>query len=237
MSDQSSMYWDDSDKTEFVVPDDVADVTYRLNGGRIPIDHSHALAEAMLSLLPWMSEEPLAGIHCIHIPEAGNGWMRPDRETEGLVYLSKRTRMTLRLPKHRLTDSEVLEGQVMRLGDAEISIGKKSNIKPLSSLTTVFSRFVVCDPNESEAGFVERAAGQLREQLDIRVRKMLPGKLVKIATPDGDIATRSLMLAGIEPEESVRLQQQGLGPHRLLGCGLFIPHKGIDAVYKKESDE
>ncbi|NCA73146.1 MAG: type I-MYXAN CRISPR-associated protein Cas6/Cmx6, partial [Sphingobacteriia bacterium] len=31
-------------------------------------------------------------------------------------------------------------------------------------------------------------------------------------------------------EESIRLQREGLGPHRGLGCGLFIPHKGIDPV-------
>jgi hypothetical protein len=29
----------------------------------------------------------------------------------------------------------------------------------------------------------------------------------------------------------VRLQKQGIGESRNLGCGIFIPHKGIDAVY------
>jgi CRISPR/Cas system CSM-associated protein Csm4 (group 5 of RAMP superfamily) len=42
------------------------------------------------------------------------------------------------------------------------------------------------------------------------------------------------MLADLKPEESLRLQQQGLGPHRLMGCGIFIPHKGIDAVHKPQ---
>ena len=38
------------------------------------------------------------------------------------------------------------------------------------------------------------------------------------------------MIDGIEPTESVLLQQQGLGAGRNFGCGLFLPHKGIDAV-------
>jgi len=53
--------------------------------------------------------------------------------------------------------------------------------------------------------------------------------------PDGSIFTRSLMVADLEPEQSVRLQQIGLGEGRTIGCGLFIPHKGIKAV--KETDE
>jgi len=42
--------------------------------------------------------------------------------------------------------------------------------------------------------------------------------------------TRSLMLADLTVEEAVKLQQQGLGADRKLGCGLFIPHKGINPV-------
>jgi hypothetical protein len=39
------------------------------------------------------------------------------------------------------------------------------------------------------------------------------------------------MVADLEAEESVALQQQGLGQGRMLGCGLFVPHKGIDTVF------
>jgi len=42
------------------------------------------------------------------------------------------------------------------------------------------------------------------------------------------------MIADLEVEESLRLQQKGLGPYRYLGCGLFIPHKGIDDIRKKK---
>jgi len=38
------------------------------------------------------------------------------------------------------------------------------------------------------------------------------------------------MLDGIDVEQSVLLQQRGIGAGRLLGCGLFLPHKGIDAI-------
>ena len=52
-----------------------------------------------------------------------------------------------------------------------------------------------------------------------------------IRTDAENIFTRSLMIADLKPDESVRLQKQGIGEGRNLGCGIFVPHKGIDAVY------
>jgi hypothetical protein len=39
------------------------------------------------------------------------------------------------------------------------------------------------------------------------------------------------MIADLKTDESLALQQFGLGEGRKLGCGLFLPHRGIDAVY------
>ena len=41
----------------------------------------------------------------------------------------------------------------------------------------------------------------------------------------GDFVGYSLMLDGLTPVHAQHLMEQGLGPHRLWGCGLFIPHK------------
>jgi hypothetical protein len=38
------------------------------------------------------------------------------------------------------------------------------------------------------------------------------------------------MVADLRKVESVTLQEQGIGEHRLLGCGLFLPQKGIESV-------
>ena len=59
---------------------------------------------------------------------------------------------------------------------------------------------------------------------------MMSGRTTTLSFPQGPISTRSLMVDGIEAAESVRLQQQGIGDGRHYGCGLFLPHKGIDAV-------
>ncbi len=41
------------------------------------------------------------------------------------------------------------------------------------------------------------------------------------------------MIADLEPMEAIRLQEAGIGEGRLMGCGLFVPHKGIK--HAKES--
>ena len=69
----------------------------------------------------------------------------------------------------------------------------------------------------------------------VSCRKMLGGISHTLAFPDAPVVTRSLMVADLEPEQSVHLQQVGLGEGRTFGCGLFLPHKGIKAV-KEEND-
>jgi CRISPR-associated protein Cas6 len=116
--------------------------------------------------------------------------------------------------------------------DGEILIVGAGKAKPLSKETTLFARYVALDmaaSAEDEGAFLDAAARALKE-MDIRVRKALCGKTHPLATPDGPLLTRSLMLAGLTPDESIRLQQQGLGLHPMLGCGIFIPHKGIAPV-------
>ena len=72
-----------------------------------------------------------------------------------------------------------------------------------------------------------------KKQLDsigIGECSLVCGRSTQVATPDSTLLARSLMLAGLSREESLSLQQQGLGAGRKLGLGLFIPHKSIDAL-------
>ena len=62
---------------------------------------------------------------------------------------------------------------------------------------------------EDEGQFLEMMAKQLRDK-DIRVKKMMSGKLVRHDTGEGELLTRKLMISDLEVKESVLLQQQGL---------------------------
>ncbi|MGB5261897.1 MAG: type I-MYXAN CRISPR-associated protein Cas6/Cmx6 [Gammaproteobacteria bacterium] len=224
------MYWneDKEKQPEFVVPDDVVDLAFKFSGSTLPLDHAHGLSRELLSVLPWLAEEAHAGIHLIHGATSGNGWYRPEDPATELLHLSRRCRMRLRVPNHRLDDARELTGKTLDVDGHVIEVGEATVFR-LSSLSTLFARHVITDAAVDENEFLEQATRQLHA-LDIPCRKMLGGITHTMQFPDGPVHTRSLMVAELQPEQSVRLQQVGLGPGRSFGCGLFLPHKGIKPV-------
>jgi CRISPR-associated protein Cas6 len=228
------MFWDDenSKQDESLVTDAVVDVAFKVTCPTIPLDHAYALSAALLERLPWLQDETHAGVHLIHGAASGNGWYRPENVANELLHLSKRTRLRLRVPKKRLQDTQALTGETLDIEGHPLVIGK-SDLFMLSSLPTLFSRYVVAREEQDETAFLEEAATRLQE-LNIPCRKMLGGITHTLRFPDGPVFTRSLMVADLEPEQSLRLQQVGLGSGRTRGCGIFLPHKGIKPV--KEPD-
>ena len=225
------MLWEDEDKqVEFVQPDNVVDLSFKINCKQLPTTHAWELSQALYEILPWLFDEPEVGVHQIHGATAGNGWERPaDGE---LIHLSKRTRMSLRMPRARVEETMSLIGAKMDVAGYEIEIGAVTE-KPLNPLATLFSRYVVVPDGLDEDGFMQWVVDELAQR-DIKLRKMLCGIDHTIHTPDKDIETRSLMMADLDKQASIALQEQGIGAHRHLGCGIFMPHKGIKAVGETE---
>ena len=219
------MHWDHSSPAqEHAVPDRVVDAVFNVSGRVLPVDHAYALSQAIQRALPWFADEDSAGLHVIHGAESGNGWQRLD-DPRALLQLPRRTKLALRIPKARIADASALVGRTLDVGGHALRVDKVA-LRALSRITTLFSRMVAIAPGDDEAGFLKNSADGL-EALGIRPRKMLCGLTRPIATPTRTLQACSLMLADLSIEESVLLQQRGLGPHRKLGCGLFLPHKDI----------
>jgi len=234
------MFWEEDkhENSPYVVPDDVVDLVYNIQCKCLPLDHAYAFSAVIREALPWMDDEPQAGIHLIHGAESGNGWMRPVDTANELLHLSKRSRMTLRVPRHRIDDAMGLTGEALDIDGHVLEVGK-AKVKLFSTLPTQFARYVAVPENigsDDEAAFTAFAVEEL-QALGIRVRKLLCGRAHALQLPDGDLQTRSIMLADLELEEAITLQQRGIGPHRKLGCGLFMPHKGIKAVHEMTADK
>ena len=107
------MFWQEekNESGRFVVPDDVVDVAFNIVCRSLPVDHAYALSQAIIQALPWFAEESGAGLHPIHVADSGNGWMRPENPSD-LLYLSKRTKLVLRLPHARAQDAKALSGRL-----------------------------------------------------------------------------------------------------------------------------
>lgn len=223
------MFWqeEENDVERFVVPEDVVDISFTITCKALPVDHAHALSEAIKAALPWFSDEQQAGLHLIHVADSGNGWERPQGEDE-VLYLSRRTKLTLRVPQHRVEDSQALTGQTLDVAGNRMEVGK-SAIRLLSTSTTLYARYVATSSEEQdEDEFIAEVVNELT-QAGLRFKKVLCGKEASFSTPNGPIVTRSLMVADLPLEHAVRLQEIGVGPHenKKIGCGLFIPHKAV----------
>jgi len=222
------MYWQEEDERKIpTVPDDVVDLVFSIAAKTLPLDHAYSLSRAVQAILPWLVEEEGAGVHTIHVAESGNGWIRPN-EANAILHPSRRTKLRVRVPKHRIEEGKNLSGSTLDIDGHSVAV-KEVSVKLLSDHPTVFSRYIVTEGFNSENEVLEDMVRQLKA-MGIKPKKMLCGTETVINTPDGTINTRSLMLADLSVEESVTLQMKGLGPHRSLGCGLFIPHKDIKEV-------
>ena len=225
------MYWTEEKETkdEFVIPENVIDVVFSVKGKSIPLDNAHALSFAIEQVLPWVVEDQRIGIHQVFGAESGNGWQRPENTDNEILHLSKRQKLTIRVPSERLEDIQALNGQILNIDDYELTVGK-SIVRKLSDMNIVFARHVVhSESSQTEDEFMQSCADQLNE-LGIQIKKMMCGRERYIQLPDKKLITRGLMIADLEKADSVRLQEQGIGVGRRLGCGLFLPQKGIDAV-------
>jgi CRISPR-associated protein Cas6 len=221
---------DDKQKIEERVPDDVVDLTFKINCKQIPTMHAYELAQALYQVLPWLRDDQEIGIHQIHGAATGNGWERPpDGE---LMHLSRRAKMHLRVPKEKLADAKQLSGETLDIAGHPVEVGQAS-VKLLNPIQTIFSRYLISPQDLNEDQFLEWMVAELKKR-DIHVRKMLCGIGHIITTPEGQIETRSVMIADLDKATSLSLQKVGVGPGRHLGCGIFLPHKGIRAVGETE---
>jgi CRISPR-associated protein Cas6 len=192
------------------------DLRFELHGERLPLDHGQALAEAVCEHLPWLADEPDAGIHAVRGAAMGGE----------LLGISRRARLVLRLPLARLDDALALAGRTLRLGGETLSVGE-GKAWPISASQTVYSRLVIVGPAEEQP--FAAALGALLGTLGVACQVVL-GKPRTLATRAGVRRGFSVLLHGMTPEQSLRLQEQGLGELRLHGCGIVVPYKSIAAV-------
>ena len=224
-----NLFWREADESEtrFEVTDEVFDLVFRLRGSKLEIDHAYELCEALRSHFKADTYARI-GIHGVRMAGSGNGWNRP-QQTDTEMPLSRRARLAIRLHRGDYDEVAAISDQTLQLGRLPLEIGEGS-IRKLSSMASLHARAVCCDPDQSEPDFLAQVAVDL-QRLNINVTRMICGRSGEIRSNGGSLFTRALLVADLKPEESVCLQQQGLGEARLLGCGLFVPHRGIDPVY------
>ena len=90
------------------------------------------------------------------------------------------------------------------------------------------------DQNEEE--FLKDVSLSLAT-MGINVKKMLCGKEHIVQTPSKTLVGKTLLITDLEKQDSIKLQELGIGIGKLFGCGIFLPHKSIAPVAVSKSSE
>lgn len=195
------------------LPSSMLDVAFDVEGEAPARDYRRGLAAALEAALPWLAAEPGAGVHRLNLAVGGQA-----------VLLSRRTRLTLRVPRARAPEVEALAGRVLAVDPGQLRLGRPHR-RELLPHGTLYAHLVSAGEAD-ERGFLEAAESELAA-LGVRCRAIC-GRRGELES--GTVHGYSLMLDRLSEADSTRVLEAGLGPHRRLGCGLFVPHKSAAAV-------
>ena len=196
--------------------DTVVEAVFPLVGKALPRDHAQALLHALAEQLPWLLDDVGVGIHPLKLVSG----------LESVALLSQRTRLILRVPAKRLDELKALVGVQLDVTGQALRLGAV-RLRALQPLATLYA-YRVAASGADESAFMQAMEAELAG-LAIAGERVC-GKRQSLRVDGLETTTFSMMLHGLVPEQSLCLQQHGLGPHRLLGCGLFVPHKSAAAV-------
>ena len=194
----------------------MVDVVFPLVGARLPRDHRQALSDELERLLPWLATCPEVGVHRVN-GVAGDG---------ASVLLSQRARLVLRVGREQVGALAPLEGATLDVGGHALHLGRAVQ-RELVPHGTLYSHLVTtCD--DDELAFTASIDREL-DAMGVRGRQIC-GRRHVVTHHGTGLTGFSLMLDGLSAADSLQLLQAGLGRHRRLGCGVFVPHKSAAAL-------
>ena len=209
--------WPENKPEEYVPR--MIDLQFDLIGTTIPADNAQLLSEALQDLLPWLGEDSGSGIQHLKGAETNSG--------DATLNLNRRTKLLMRILKTRVDGMQQLIGQTLDLAGHALQIGNFKT-REFSPFANIYAHFVDTG-SASEEQFVQDVMRELDGHFQLRCG-FICGKQQTLQSTSGTLHGYSLMLHDVPPHKSLHLQDEGLGHNRLLGCGIFIPHKSITPV-------
>jgi len=214
----------------------VVDLSFRLIGKTIPVDHGYALYGAVSRVVPWTHkpEQNALGIHPINGLLAGNR----------MLHLTPTSRLAFRLDSDDIKELLPLAGKELEVDGHKTRIGVptvyalkpkaalhsrlvtiklKDGLRPEPFLAAVQADLTALDIR-AQPGLVKRQGSRPMEgktsPSDPFVRRTL---FIKNKARPAEVVGYAVMVQGLTADESLKLQEHGIGGRRRLGCGIFVP--------------
>ncbi|MBI6545333.1 MAG: type I-MYXAN CRISPR-associated protein Cas6/Cmx6 [Cyanobacteria bacterium NC_groundwater_1444_Ag_S-0.65um_54_12] len=189
----------------------VIDIAFALRGRDAPLDHGYCLYAALSTILPELHQAMNISIHSLHGPVV-----------LGRLLLTTHACLQIRARTEYLPLLARLMGQRITLDDSEIWIST-FQIYPLLPHPTLRSRLVTIKGYQEPETFAEAMRRQANE-LGIKASFIIGQRRI-LLIHEKRIVGFEVLAQDLNDEDSLKLQQLGIGGRHKMGCGIFVPVK------------
>lgn len=190
---------------------EMVDVVFDISGDSVPVNYPFALWGELVRFVPELENESSVGVLPLRTTGSDCGMLLP-----------KRAKLVVRLPRSLAVQMTSLSGQELDIGGSRLKIGN-AKLREIQAYSTIHAHLVT--GTEDEVLFVENVSARLAD-LGI-VASLICGRQNSLLDGEQCIQGFSLVIHDLKPEDSLRLQYNGLGSDRKFGCGIFVPYKAI----------
>jgi CRISPR-associated protein Cas6 len=210
----------------------IIELSFPLGGTPLPYDHGYLMYRAVARIVPWVVEPAQLDMAIVPIQGSPHG---------GFVHLTRTSRLAFRLNDGDVEKLLPLSDRLLVIDAATLRLGRPTEFR-LRPVPGLASPFVAAEHVRHSDEVLEWLKAEFLA-LDIRAVPTLRQRRGRSASPVGpdrrsfdcpyerhhrQIEDRSVVgwevqVFGLAPEESVRLQERGVGPGRRYGCGVFMP--------------
>jgi CRISPR-associated protein Cas6 len=214
----------------------IIELSFRLRGTPLPYDHGSPMFRAVTGIVPWVGEPAQTDLAIVPIQGSPHG---------GFVHLTSVSRLAFRLNADDVEKLLLLSDQSLVVEAAVLRLGRPTEyrLRPVPGLA---SPFVAAEHHRHSDEVLEWLKAEFLA-LDIGAVPSLRLRHGRKGASPAEPGRRSFdcpyerhirhiddravvgweaQVFGLTTDESVRLQEHGVGPGRRYGCGVFIPVVG-----------
>lgn len=214
------------------------EIQYQLQGKTLPADHGYALYSVIKKMV--LNRQDTYGELLIDRslpPEILISSIPGVPDRDGTIYLDRHSRLRLRCPSdrvqlwYRLLQEQVLDiqGHLIRLVQPQLTLPE-----PSESLKSRLVTFKLKEWNQQEApaqflGSCQRALDKLEIQAQPFIDSDYRGDLAKrsLYIHGKHVMGYGVVIEGLKPEDSIKIQCLGIGGRKHFGCGWFYPNREL----------
>ena len=179
-------------------------------GSSLPSDHGYAVYSCVSRLIPQVHEGDWLAIDTM--PGTSRG--------DGVIVINERARLRMRAPMDFVKLLMQLAGKRLDVDGHQVRLGIPQ-IFLLQPAGTLYARCVTIKKFTEPEPFLEAVKRKLEEMSVRGVPAVGPRRAFRVS--NHTIVGFGLTVDGLSDEDSLLLQQRGLGGRRHMGCGFFVP--------------